>query len=138
MNEQAGTLIGRRYRLLHPLGEGGVAEVWLARDERLDRLVALKLLRPQYAKDTTLLERFRREARIIAHLDSPHIVRIYDVEVNDGERFIAMEYVEGQDLSQLIAFEAPLPPDQALRILRHVAAGVAVAHEAGLIHRDLK
>jgi serine/threonine protein kinase len=140
MEHKAKMLIKGRYRLQRLLGEGGVAQVWLAEDQRLNQFVALKLLRPQYAKDKKVLERFRREARVVARLDSPHIVQIYDVSVSrfDDTHFIAMEYVEGQDLKDLLRFEAPLSLQRSLRLLRDITAGVAVAHEMGLIHRDLK
>lgn len=136
--EQQGTLIGERYRLQRLLGEGGMAEVWLGVDERMQRAVAIKLLRPQYAKDQALLERFRREAEIVAQLNSPHIVQVYDVGQSASTSFIVMEYVEGQDLKELLRFDAPLPVERALQLLRDIAEGVGVAHHAGLIHRDLK
>ena len=102
--EREGTLIGERYRLRHLLGEGGMAEVWLAVDERMQRPIAIKLLRPQYATDAALLERFRREAELVARLNSPHVIQVYDVGQSDGTSFIVMEYVEGQDLKDLLAF----------------------------------
>ncbi|MBA3532861.1 MAG: serine/threonine protein kinase, partial [Ardenticatenales bacterium] len=135
---EPGTILKERYRLERLLGEGGTAQVWLATDERMGRQVAIKILRPQYAKDEGLLERFRREARIVAHLDSPYIVQVYDVEMSEGISFIVMEYIDGQDLKELIRFEGAMPPQRALSLLRDIAMGVAVAHEAGLIHRDLK
>lgn len=140
MEHKAKMLIKGRYRLQRLLGEGGVAQVWLAEDQRLNQLAALKLLRPQYAKDKKVLERFRREARVVARLDSPHIVQIYDVSVSrfDDTHFIAMEYVEGQDLKDLLRFEAPLSLQRSLRLLRQITVGVAVAHNMALIHRDLK
>ncbi len=138
MDHQTEMLIKARYRLLRLLGEGGVAEVWLAREEPLNRLVALKFLRTEYARDENLLERFRREAILIAKLDSPHIVKVYDVAVDHRNCFIAMEYVDGSDLKTILRFEAPLSLQRALKLLRAIAAGVAVAHEGGLIHRDLK
>lgn len=131
-------LIQGRYRLLRLLGEGGAAQVWLARDERVDRLIALKRLRPQYASDAALVARFQHEAKLVARLDSPHIVQVYDVAVSPTECYIAMEFVDGQDLKEFLRFEGPLPVERALALLREIAAGVAVAHEAGLIHRDLK
>lgn len=136
--QSEGRLINERYRLQHLLGEGGAAEVWLAVDERIQRQVAVKVLRPQYAKDAALLQRFQREAEMLAQLNSPYIVQVYDVGQSEGTSFIVMEYVEGQDLRSLLRFEAPLPVERALRLLRDVSAGVGVAHRAGLVHRDLK
>ncbi|MGB0384376.1 MAG: protein kinase domain-containing protein [Ardenticatenaceae bacterium] len=138
MDHQAQMLIKARYRLLKLLGEGGVADVWLAHEEPLERLVALKFLRTQYARNEILLERFRREAMLVAKLNSPYIVKVYDVAVDSRHCFIAMEYVDGQDLKTLLRFEAPLSLRRSLKLLRSIAAGVAVAHDAGLIHRDLK
>lgn len=131
-------LINGRYRLQNKLGEGGMAEVWLALDEFLERPVAVKRLRAEFAHDETFLRRFNREAKLVAKLNSPHIVQIYDVAISGEARFIAMEYVEGQDLNALLEEEAPLLPERALRLLRDIADGIAEAHEAGLVHRDLK
>jgi serine/threonine protein kinase len=133
-----GTLVGQRYRLRRLLGEGGAAEVWLAHDIRVDRPVALKLLHSHFARNPSVTERFRREAHIVAQMDSPYIVQVYDVEVRGTESFIAMEFVEGQDLRDRLRFEAPLPVSLALSLLRDIASGIAVAHRAGLVHRDLK
>ncbi len=138
MDHKAETLIKARYRLLRLIGEGGVAEVWLAREEPEERFVALKFLRTQYAKNEKLLERFRREATIVSRLNSPHIVKVYDVTVDHRYCFIVMEYVDGQDLKTYLRFEAPLTLKRALTILQGITAGIAVAHDAGLIHRDLK
>jgi len=138
MDHKAETLIKARYRLLRLIGEGGVAEVWLAHEEPQNRLVALKFLRTQYARDEKLLERFRREATIVSRLNSPHIVKVYDVTVDHRHCFIVMEYVDGQDLKTFLRFDAPLTLKRALTLLQAIAAGIAVAHQAGLIHRDLK
>ena len=115
-----------------------MAQVWLAQDESLERLVALKRLRREYAQDATLLARFRREAKTIARLNSPYIVQIYDVGMNESDSFIVMEYVEGQDLKKLLELKGPLSVAGALNLMRDIITGVAIAHEAGLIHRDLK
>jgi serine/threonine-protein kinase len=94
-------LINGRYRLQNKLGEGGMAEVWLALDEFLERAVAVKRLRPEFAHDETFLRRFNREAKLVAKLNSPHIVQVYDIGISGEAHFIAMEYVEGQDLNAL-------------------------------------
>ena len=135
---QANDLVASRYRLIRLLGEGGVAQVWLAQDESLQREVALKALRPQYSQDRALLARFRREATSVAGLDSPYIVQIYDVHLDEQPPVIVMELVEGGDLRALLAREGALPLPRALTLLRAIASGVAVAHAAGIVHRDLK
>ena len=138
MDDQTNRLVNNRYRLLRLLGEGGMAQVWLAQDESLERKVALKRLRPQFAQDASLLARFRREARTVARLNSPYIVQIYDVGMNEQDSFIVMEFVDGQDLKKLLRLQAPLSVDETLELMRALTTGVATAHEAGLIHRDLK
>jgi serine/threonine-protein kinase len=120
------------------LGEGGVARVWLAWDEHLRREVAIKVLRPQYARDENLVQRFRREALLVGQLRSPHIVEVFGVAAGGSASYFVMEYVDGRDLKEFLRYNAPLPVERALSLLRDITAGVAAAHEAGLIHRDLK
>ncbi|HBY92574.1 MAG: protein kinase [Ardenticatenaceae bacterium] len=132
-------VLDNRYRLIRLLGEGGMAAVWLAHDRRLDRLVAIKRLRPHYARTPGVAARFEYEARAAARLDDARIVQIYDVVVHQqADAYIVMEYVPGEDLKAYLAKTSPLPVGRALRLLREIAQGVAVAHRAGLIHRDLK
>lgn len=125
------------YRLEGRLGAGGMGEVWRAWDERLDRSVAVKLIRPESAEDQIARERFRREARAAAALTHPAIVRIYDIiESGEGDA-IVMELVEGELLARRIA-RGPLPIDEAVHLGRQIAEGLAAAHRRGIVHRDLK
>jgi eukaryotic-like serine/threonine-protein kinase len=126
-----------RYEIQSRLGSGGMAEVLLARDRGLGRLVALKLLAPSLA-DPTLVERFRREATAIASLNHPNVVVIYDHGVADEQPFIAMEYVDGRTLKQIIGELAPLAPDDAAAYARQALDGLAAAHAVGIVHRDVK
>lgn len=134
---EQGPLIGGRYRLLDKLGEGGMAEVWRTRDTTLGRIVALKVLRPQYGSDPDFVMRFRREAQAAANLSHPNIVNVFDIGQADGRHYIIMEYVDGRSLKDLIR-EGPLSVDRALDLLTQTAEAVAHAHRAGIIHRDLK
>jgi serine/threonine-protein kinase len=131
-----GQLIGGRYRLISRLGSGGMADVWLADDEMLDRKVALKFLHERFAQDAQFVERFRREAQSAAGLQHPNIVGVYDRGETDGRHWIAMEYVEGASLADLIA--RGLSVAEAVEIVRQILVGVRFAHARGIVHRDLK
>ncbi len=133
---QQGQRIGDRYTLLSRLGGGGMADVWLADDEMLGRRVALKFLHERFAQDAQFVERFRREAQAAAGLQHPNVVGVYDRGETDGRYWIAMEYVEGASLKDLIA--RGLTIGEAVEITRQVLAGTKFAHERGIIHRDLK
>jgi serine/threonine-protein kinase len=111
--------------------------VYLARHKDLDRLVALKVLRDE-VDDPAILERFVREARAVAKLDHPNIVRIYDFGYHDGRPFLAMEYVDGTTLSTIVREGQPRPLDQTVAWLEQLCAGLAHAHDAGIVHRDIK
>lgn len=126
------------YRLENLLGRGGMGAVYRAEDLRLGRKVALKLLAPELAENERFRERFLRESQLAASLDHPHIVPIYAAGEADGQLYLAMRYVEGYDLRQLLAREGPLPPERALRIVEQVGDALDAAHERGLIHRDVK
>src|SRR5579875_763907 len=131
-------LLNGRYRLLRPLGTGGMASVYLAEDLRLGRRVAVKILHPQFAADPAFVARFEQEARLAASLSHPNIVRVYDVG-HDGDRhYIVMEYVEGETLKDTIAREGALPVTRALEIVGGVLAALDAAHAHNLIHRDVK
>jgi eukaryotic-like serine/threonine-protein kinase len=124
-----------RYRLEHPLGHGGMATVYLARDEELDRPVAIKVLAQNLAGDSAFRERFLREARLAARLSHPNVVSVYDAgEAEDGRPFIVMEYVSGTTLAEV----GPLDPGEAVGLVVQACRGLGPAHEAGLVHRDVK
>ncbi len=125
------------YRLIDPLGSGGMGAVWRALDERLKRPVALKQILPAATEDPNRRERFRREAEAVAHLNHPAIVHIYDIVETEAGDWIVMELVDGQTLQALLR-EGPLDPQHALRLGREIAEGLAEAHAHGFIHRDLK
>ena len=132
-------LLDNRYRVIEALGSGGMAGVWLARDEVLGRDVALKVLREQYADDEEFVERFRREAKNAASLNHPNIVQVYDQgRSENGAYYMAMEYVPGGTLKERIKREGPLDPGEAAGIASRVAEALAVAHARGIVHRDIK
>ena len=132
-------LLNNRYELQQPLGKGGMATVYRAHDQRLNRPVAIKMLHPQYTADADFLQRFEHEAQAAAGLSAhPAIVEVYDVGSENNAPFIVMELVEGRDLGQVIAQEGPLPPERAIRIAEQVADGLEYAHQRGFVHRDVK
>ncbi len=125
------------YRLVEKLGEGGMGVVWKATDSSLDRPVALKALPPAFSADTERLARFEREARLLASLNHPNIATVYSVHQLEGVRYLSMELVPGEDLSQRIARGA-VPVAEALELARQIALALEAAHESGVVHRDLK
>jgi eukaryotic-like serine/threonine-protein kinase len=127
-----------RYRVLGRLGVGGMATVYLAEDSSLGRKVALKVMAERYSDDGEFVERFRREAQAAARLNHPNIIAVYDRGEADGRPYIAMEYLQGRTLKQVIQAEGPLPPERALAIAMQVLAGLRYAHEHGVVHRDVK
>jgi beta-lactam-binding protein with PASTA domain len=133
-----GTIVDSRYKLVSRLGSGGMADVFLAEDEQLGRKVALKLLYPRFAEDPGFVERFRREAQAAAGLQHPNVVSVYDRGSYDGTYYIAMEYLPGRSLKQLIRAEAPLDPIRAIDITLQILKAARFAHRRGVIHRDLK
>jgi eukaryotic-like serine/threonine-protein kinase len=132
------TRINGRYEFVRPLGHGAMAIVDLMHDVELDRPVALKRLAENLARDDDLRRRFVREARLAARLSHPNVVRVFDVGEADGRPFIAMEYVEGETLAELLARRGPLPAAEVARLGVQVCAALAAAHAAGLVHRDVK
>jgi serine/threonine protein kinase len=128
----AGQKIGA-YEIVAQLGAGGMGEVYRARDSKLKREVAIKVLPADVANDRERLARFQREAEVLASLNHPHIAHVYGIE----ENALVMELVEGEDLSQRIA-RGPIPIDEALAIARQIAEALEAAHESSIVHRDLK
>jgi serine/threonine-protein kinase len=126
-----------RYQILEKIGDGGMGSLYLARDPAIDRLVAIKLLRRGFDTDA-LRERFAREARAAGRLRHTHIVTIFDVGEHDGDPFIAMEFLAGETLAELIRQEARLSLSRRLELLEELCDGLAYAHRAGLVHRDIK
>ena len=134
----ATVIINDRYEIHKRVGRGGMADVFLARDRLLDRQVAIKVLFPEFAIDPNFVERFRREAQAAANLSHPNIVNVYDWGKYEGTYFIAMEYVQGRTLAEILKTNKRLTPKQAAEIASEVAAALGFAHEAGLAHRDIK
>src|ERR1700733_7258970 len=132
------TLIDGRYRVVRRLGTGGMADVFLAEDQQLGRKVALKLLHRRFAEDPGFVERFRREAQAAAGLQHPNVVSVYDRGEFEDTYYIAMEYLPGRSLKQLIRDEAPLDPIRAIDITIQILKAARFAHRRGIIHRDLK
>ena len=138
MSDPGTTVFNGRYELHRRLGRGGMAEVFLARDQLLDRPVAVKVLFPEFATDPAFVERFRREATAAANLNHPNIVGVFDWGEADGTYFIVMEYVDGRTLSDILRAEGPLHPDRAADVGADVAAALGFAHRNGVVHRDVK
>ena len=125
------------FRLVEKIGEGGMGVVWKATDTSLERDVAIKILPAQFSSEPERLARFEREARVLASLNHPHIAGVYGLHEADGHRFIAMEFIPGEDLADAMN-RGRLPAERVLQIMREVAEALEVAHESGVIHRDLK
>src|SRR5713226_9671763 len=132
----AGTRLGP-YEILEPIGAGGMGEVYRARDNKLGRDVAIKVLPESFAGDPERMARFEREAQVLASLNHPHIATIYGLEESNDVRALVMELVDGPTLAERIGGRA-IPPEDALPIVQQVADGLEYAHERGIIHRDLK
>ncbi len=133
-----GALFDGRYRIVGRLGQGGMARVFLAQDESLHRQVAVKVLADRHSDDPHFIERFQREARAAARLNHPNIVQVYDQSQTAGMSYIVQEYVEGETLKDLIRRESPIEPRRAITIGLQILAALRVAHQQGVIHRDVK
>ena len=136
---QIGKIFAGRYRIVKQIGRGGMADVYLAKDLILDgEEVAVKVLRTNYQTDPIAVARFQREERAMADLDHPHIVRITDIGEEDGQQYLAMEYVAGLDLKRYIKEHYPLSNEEAVRIMGQILLAMRLAHTRGIVHRDLK
>ncbi|MCY8521309.1 Stk1 family PASTA domain-containing Ser/Thr kinase, partial [Bacillus atrophaeus] len=133
-----GKRISGRYQILRVIGGGGMANVYLAEDIILEREVAIKVLRFDFANDNEFIRRFRREAQSASSLDHPNIVSIYDVGEEEDIYYIVMEYVEGMTLKEYITANGPLHPKEALRIMEQIVSAIAHAHHNHIVHRDIK
>ena len=133
-----GAIIAGRYRLVSLLGRGGMGEVYRADDLTLDQTVALKFLSADVASDSDRLAQFHAELRIARQVSHKNVCRLYDLGDHEGRRFLTMEYVDGEDLATLLRRIGRLPHDKAVEIARQLCAGIAAAHERGVLHRDLK
>ncbi|MDP9491064.1 MAG: protein kinase [Actinomycetota bacterium] len=131
-------VIAGRYELVELIGKGGMSSVWQAHDRLLDRIVAIKILHPHFTEDEEYVERFRREARSVAQLSHPNIVTVIDRGEDAGRQYIVFEYVEGENLKQLVERGGPMPIRDALLMALQMARALAFAHGRGLIHRDVK
>lgn len=133
-----GHVLDGRYEILAKLARGGMATVYRARDSRLQRIVAVKIMRADLGEDDEFVAKFDREARSAALISHPSVVSIFDQGISRGQPYIVMEYVEGETLRRLISREAPLPPLEVLDYLDPIASALAAAHEVGIVHRDIK
>src|ERR1700689_138182 len=138
ITESVGRVLGKRYRLLSAVGAGASAQVFLAEDVSLRRHVAVKVLQPGLADDEAFLKRFRAEARLVASLKHPHLLRVFDWGEETGEPYLVLEYLGGGSLLDLYERGTRLSPSQASLLGAHVARGLAYAHSRGLVHRDIK
>jgi eukaryotic-like serine/threonine-protein kinase len=135
---QPGAVLGQRYEILQILGEGGMGAVYKARDRELNRMVALKVIRPDLAGHQAIIDRFKQELLLATQVTHKNVIRIYDLSEADGMKFITMEYVEGQDLRGLMQEKGKLTAEEAVEIMQQTCRALEAAHSAGIIHRDLK
>ena len=133
-----GQKINDRYKIIKTIGEGGMANVYLANDEILNREVAVKILRGDLAEDDKFVRRFQREAISASSLNHPNIVEVYDVGEDNGQYFIVMEYIEGKNLKDLLKKRGKLTTTEVVDIMSQIADGLSVAHDSYIIHRDIK
>lgn len=132
------TILGNRYEIIRKIGDGGMAFVYEAKDRLLNRVVAVKVLRPEFVDDEEFLAKFKREAEAVANISHPNIVNVYDVGCDGKVNYIVMEYVDGQNLKEIIKSEGTLDEYTALDITKQIAKALGAAHKKGVIHRDIK
>jgi serine/threonine protein kinase len=135
---QPGALLGKRYEILALLGEGGMGAVFKANDRELDRLVALKVIRPELAGHSDILQRFKQELILARKVTHKNVNRIFDLGEADGIKFITMEFVDGHDLKALLRQRGKFPPAEAAEVVRQICRALVAAHGEGIVHRDLK
>ena len=133
-----GTVIGGRYEVLQLLGEGGMGAVYKAKDRELDRLVALKVIRPELAENPEIHQRFKQELILARQVTHKNVIRIFDLGEAEGTKFISMEYIEGQDLRTLLRERGKFTPEEAVGVMAQVCRALDAAHSEGVVHRDLK
>src|SRR5580692_3920527 len=133
-----GQMIDDRYRVVAMAGRGGMGEVYRAEDLKLGQLVAIKFLPESLSQDAAALARFHSEVRIARQVSHPNVCRVFDIGEADGVQFLSMEYVDGEDLASVVRRIGRLSPDKATEVARQICAGLAAAHERGVVHRDLK
>jgi serine/threonine protein kinase/tetratricopeptide (TPR) repeat protein len=133
-----GTLLGARYQLLRILGQGGMGAVYEARDQELDRAIALKVIRPELASNPSILQRFKQELILSRNVTHKNVVRIFDLGEADGTKFITMEFVEGEDLRGVLRRHGKFSPQKAVAVIQQICRALEAAHAEGVIHRDLK
>ena len=132
------TILGNRYQIIRKIGDGGMAFVYEAKDKLLNRTVAVKVLRPEFVDDEEFLNKFKREAEAVASLSHPNIVNVYDVGEDGKVHYIVMEYIDGQNLKDIIKNEGTLDEYTALDITKQIAMALSAAHKKGIVHRDIK
>src|SRR5882757_10845790 len=135
---EPGTLLAERFEILQLLGQGGMGAVYKARDTELERLVALKLIRPELASHPEILRRFKQELILAREVTHRNVIRIFDLGQAQGIKFITMEFVEGRDLRAVLRARGKLPPEETVRIIAQVCRALEAAHAVGVVHRDLK
>ena len=135
---EVGQVVGERFEILEILGTGGMGAVYKAHDRELDRLVALKTIRPELAGNAEMLRRFKQELVLARQIAHRNIVRLYDIFEGAGVKFLTMEYIEGEDFGTLLERQGKLSPPEAVDVIRQVCLALEAAHHEGVIHRDLK
>jgi tetratricopeptide (TPR) repeat protein/predicted Ser/Thr protein kinase len=135
---EPGSVLGNRYEILAMLGEGGMGAVYKVRDREVDRLVALKVIRPELAARPEILQRFKQELILARQVTHKNVIRIFDLGEADGVKFITMDFIDGRDLKSFLKEKGKLPPEQAVKIIAQVCRALDAAHSEGVVHRDLK